>query len=989
VFNRGTGVAYNVTFPGGPILDPPPNYSIDYLRVHSNDVTFADNSSASVSAPSLTVANGGVSIVVGENAGDVAILTTSLSSLSATQASIGRAAGANGTLNVTAGTFSLIHPLEVGYSGTGTLNITGGSVSDSTGYIGRFTGSTGTATVSGAASTWTNSDEIQVGVDGTGTLRIEAGGSATDRYGYVGLNPGSMGAATVTGAGSSWTNTEDFYVGYRGTGTLTIEAGGSVSDVFGVVGYDLGSNGTATVTGAGSTWTNSLALIVDYSGTLRIEAGGSVSSQGGEVRRGAAATVNGIGSTWTNSGNLTVGNFGTGTLTIEAGGSVSNQDGRVGKALFFTGTVTVSGIGSTWTNSGNLAVGDSGRGTLTIEAGGSVSNQDGYVGNFESSTGTATVTGAGSTWTNSGSLTVGRFGTGTLRIENGGSVSSINSVIAGSGTSSAGTVTVTGVGSTWSTSGSLSVGSNSPADGVGSLTVETGAMVNIVQNLVLRSTGMVNLHGGQINLTSSGSELIFSGGAFNFSLGTLRFATSQAIGFGSSIVQALGGEPRLRVGQHLEIDGTLTLDAPFQIDGGHLEVDSLAVNSDLLFTAGVLEVRGGSITGSTSLVVPASGELRTSGVHSFRVTGLAGSTITATGNLTLGDAAAVNGFGTQGTVQVGANTLTLLDANDVVFDSLALATLGSGASPGALSAANGLTLDFGGNITGFGTVSTPNNAVKPLINNGHITGNSPTQPITLPGYVKGVGTLDNVNLTGTFSPGLSPTTSMVGNLAFAPTSTLIMEIGGTSAGSQYDQLIAFGNLFFDGNLQISLINGFVPALGNAFNIFDWQSASGTFDTINLPTLSSSLAWDTSQLYIDGTLRIASADLPGDFNHDGKVDAADYVAWRKTGIDGQDGCNTWRANFGATLNSGSGVVNSANLYGPEVPEPASIFLFASFAAVGVLRHRQAQCRHYAPRSCPVGAIGHPTVGSFIALRTKILSSTFQPSRQEQAAREQQE
>ena len=64
------------------------------------------------------------------------------------------------------------------------------------------------------------------------------------------------------------------------------------------------------------------------------------------------------------------------------------------------------------------------------------------------------------------------------------------------------------------------------------------------------------------------------------------------------------------------------------------------------------------------------------------------------------------------------------DANDVVFDSLSLATLGDGGSPGTLNAANGLTLDFGGNVTGFGTVSTPNNVAKPLINNGHITGNS-------------------------------------------------------------------------------------------------------------------------------------------------------------------------------------------------------------------------------------------------------------------------
>ena len=85
--------------------------------------------------------------------------------------------------------------------------------------------------------------------------------------------------------------------------------------------------------------------------------------------------------------------------------------------------------------------------------------------------------------------------------------------------------------------------------------------------------------------------------------------------------------------------------------------------------AGLLELTGGTITGLSSLAVPTNGEFRASGVQSLRVTGAAGSTITATGNLTLGNAAAVNGFDTQGTLSVGANTVTLLDANDVVFDS--------------------------------------------------------------------------------------------------------------------------------------------------------------------------------------------------------------------------------------------------------------------------------------------------------------------------------
>ena len=52
---------------------------------------------------------------------------------------------------------------------------------------------------------------------------------------------------------------------------------------------------------------------------------------------------------------------------------------------------------------------------------------------------------------------------------------------------------------------------------------------------------------------------------------------------------------------------------------------------------------------------------------------------------------------------------------------------------------------------------------------------------------------------------------------------------------------------------------------------------------------------------------ASAALAGDYNRNGKVDAADYVKWRKNpgnfgGTPG--GYNTWRANFGKPPGSGS-------------------------------------------------------------------------------------
>jgi hypothetical protein len=77
--------------------------------------------------------------------------------------------------------------------------------------------------------------------------------------------------------------------------------------------------------------------------------------------------------------------------------------------------------------------------------------------------------------------------------------------------------------------------------------------------------------------------------------------------------------------------------------------------------------------------------------------------------------------------------------------------------------------------------------------------------------------------------------------------------------------------------------------------------------------------------------VASTGIPGDYNNDGKVDAADYVLWRKNvgkpagtlpndtagGEIGDAQYRLWNANFGAASN-GSG--SSA-----AIPEPATIAL----------------------------------------------------------------
>jgi hypothetical protein len=74
----------------------------------------------------------------------------------------------------------------------------------------------------------------------------------------------------------------------------------------------------------------------------------------------------------------------------------------------------------------------------------------------------------------------------------------------------------------------------------------------------------------------------------------------------------------------------------------------------------------------------------------------------------------------------------------------------------------------------------------------------------------------------------------------------------------------------------------------------------------------------------GNLHTFSATVPiaGDFNKDGAVGAADYVAWRKNLYPHPSQYDLWRSNFGQTASSAAAGTASPQ---PAVPEPSSILL----------------------------------------------------------------
>jgi hypothetical protein len=133
----------------------------------------------------------------------------------------------------------------------------------------------------------------------------------------------------------------------------------------------------------------------------------------------------------------------------------------------------------------------------------------------------------------------------------------------------------------------------------------------------------------------------------------------------------------------------------------------------------------------------------------------------------------------------------------------------------------------------------------------------------------------------------------------------------------------FEGFLTDNRVSEVMSSGTTTLNANGGTTFD---LGGLFKTAGARDLVFEFLLAGNSLPNTGVVRYEPAptvdDLPGDYNSDGKVDAADYVVWRKSNINGQAGYNTWRANFGRTAGSGSALSSAA------VPEPGAFMLAAA-------------------------------------------------------------
>jgi hypothetical protein len=109
------------------------------------------------------------------------------------------------------------------------------------------------------------------------------------------------------------------------------------------------------------------------------------------------------------------------------------------------------------------------------------------------------------------------------------------------------------------------------------------------------------------------------------------------------------------------------------------------------------------------------------------------------------------------------------------------------------------------------------------------------------GPFTGTGT---VNFEGDLTPGSSPgILTFGGDVVFGPGAALHAEIGGTAAGSEYDQLQIFvGEAALGGTLNLELINGYVPPPTQQFTLLAHATRAGTFDTLAGYSISGTQAF---------------------------------------------------------------------------------------------------------------------------------------------------
>lgn len=775
-------------------------------------------------------------------------------------------------------------------------------------FMGMSTGATGTLLIESGADLTT--DYLGTGEDNalyytgaasTSNVTVTGAGSSFTTTGETTIGSNYGGAGTFTLASSATTtiaNTGSFLVVPNGifnqtggtlnvNGALFVRQGGQYSKSGGSLAF--GANSSLTVSSAGD-------FNLDDAGPINTGTSQSIS-------------VDGVGSSITGTGSSALSIRNGASLSVTNGGSVdleSYLDVGSGSNL------VVDGVGSSLTAADRSDIGTNGVGTATFRNGGAGSYDQLYIGAFGGNTGTVNIQSGASLMVNTISLgSTNVLGSGNLNVDAQSTVTITDLMIASSGTLTLnggivninGPITYNGGALVFNSgklnvSGDLSVGDASLLSG--NFELESSKQFAVGGQLTIDPFQSVVLNGGQL---SAGS--IINNGQLLFESGTLAITGAGGATVGSG--QPLGAAFNLEAGSNFVVNNQLATaaDGVLTMNGGSVTAGSFSNSGQIRINEGITNITGaatnnnggqmfvsdsfstgGTLTNASGgRITLRDGTGQLAGAGALSNTGL----ITGDGRITKaltnnagGEVRAESGktIAFTGANAANAGKFNLLGGMLEFAQAQTNGATGQINGHGTLNFTNGLSnagqMNFsGGNSDVFGVVNSV--AGSRVITSGGSTAtfydaftNNATEVRTSAnsatvffGLVNGAGPFTGtgeVYYEGGYSPGNSPAlVTTESSIFFGNNNTLTMEIGGITAGSEYDKLVFNGEqLQFGGELVIALLQNFSLTAGMEFDLFDFDpnNAQGSFSNIRTAEpLANGLTIDTSKIASNGTFTV--------------------------------------------------------------------------------------------------------------------------------------
>lgn len=594
-----------------------------------------------------------------------------------------------------------------------------------------------------------------------------------------------------------------------------------------------------------------------------------------------------------------------GTLLQYGSLIVGNNAGYFGEVdvtgNFLAGAITqlnLSSVGSL--GSPTAQIGNRGTGWLNVNGGARMTftspSGDLSLGTRASGVGYATVSDRFTMVTLSDSLYVGQEGVGDLKILNGALVrlldfSSARVVSIGVVAGSYGSALVDGQGTLLKSAANLRVGES----GQGSLAITGGAMVDVGLPVPPLIGGFPSVEIG-MNATGVGSVVVDGPGS--------RLQTHDALVVGNA---GLGS---------LEIR-----------NGGLVDVIDKTVDSVYVGPLGRITLAGGTLAGSS----PALPDYGTTVDGSLGGAGLVRGTARFNEDSVL---EARPGNSLQFQDDVSNQGAVTVDGGDLqFFAGFTNNAQGVFSAPGRISLENSGTVRFAQTLTNNGVLSNAHGATNihgEIDNPGNIVVARDT-----------VATFhDTVNNTGTITILPGGNALFLADLTFSSMAALQMGVGSTELAPNSAQVNIGGIATLGGTLQVSLEGSYDSLVGQSFELITAGGGIvGAFDSIQLPLLPNNLEvgvlYSPTSVMMEIRIDTTSTQLAGDYNGDGRVNAADYSVWRNslgqsgsglaadgngdTHVDNAD-YDLWKLHFGEVFGGGSGETSLG-----ATPEPSSQLL----------------------------------------------------------------